>query len=91
MGTVQLHKAGFDHLRRVIIPGNADRLSCGAYRVHDQLRDLVQLLPVDVVILNQILILDVVQDNFTIDLSGSHPIRSHPCPRRGLPHKGLGI
>lgn len=91
MGAVQLHKPGFDHLRRVVIPGNADRLSGGAYGVHDELGDLVKLLPVDMAVLNQVPIPDVVKNDLPIYFPGSHPIRSYPFLRRRRARKGLGI
>ena len=59
MGTVQLHKAGFHHLRRIIVTGYTDRLSGRTDGIHDQLRNLVKLLTVHLRILNQILIPDV--------------------------------
>ena len=59
MGTVQLHKAGFYHLRRIIVTGHTDRLSGRTDGIHDKLRDLVKLLTVHFRVLDQILIPDV--------------------------------
>ena len=61
------------------------------FRAEHTVRNLVKLLPVDVAVLDQILIPDVVQDDLTINFSGTHPIRSYPCSRRGQTRKGLGI
>ena len=79
MGTVQLHKPGLYHLRRIIVSGNADDFAGRTYGIHDQVNNLVKLLAVDMAVLHQIAVLDVIQNHFTITLSGSHPIHSHPC------------
>ena len=83
MGAVQLHKPGLYHLRRIIISGNADDFAGRTYGIHDQVNDLVKLLTVDMAVLHQIAVLNVIQNHFTITFSGSHPIRSHPCPCGG--------
>ena len=41
--------------------------------------DSVKLLPVDMAVLDQILIPDVIQNDLTVYFSCSHPIRSYPC------------
>ena len=84
MGTVQFHKAGFYHLRRIIVSGNTDGLSCGTDRVHDQLHQFVKPLSVDLVILDQMAVLDIFQDDLPINLSGRPRIRSHPIRRLQL-------
>ena len=53
--------------------------------------DSVKLLPVDVTVLDQVLIPDVVKDDLPVNFSGSHPVRSYPFLRRRRARKGLGI
>ena len=50
MGAVQLHKPGFDHLRRVVVPGNADRLPAGTDGIHHELHQFIQHIPIQPVI-----------------------------------------
>ena len=83
MGTVQLHKPGLYHLRRIIVSGDADDFAGRTHGIHDQVNNLVKLLTVDMIVLHQIAVLDVIQNHFTITFSGSHLICSHPCPCGG--------
>ena len=76
MGTVQLQEPGLDYLRRKIVAGNADGFPGGTDRVQNDLHDLVQLLPVYPGIVRQNVIVDILQNDLTIDISGFHPIPS---------------
>ena len=68
MRAVQLHKLAFHQLCRVVIPGNADFLAGAAYRFKHDVHDLVQHFLVHHVILAKMLILNVVKDDFTVNL-----------------------
>lgn len=85
MGTVQLQKAGFYHLCRIIVTGYADRFSRRTYGIHDKLRDLFELIAVYRVVLSENVVLNVPVHDFTVYLPCLHPIRSIP------PFGGWGI
>ena len=76
MGTVQLEEPGLYHLRRVVIPGDADHLPVGTHRIHHELHQLVQTVPVKAVVLDEAVILDVLQNQFPIALPFPHPVPS---------------
>lgn len=61
MGTVQFQEPGLDHLCRKIVAGNADGFSGCTDRVQNDLRDLVQLLPVNLGIARKNVIVDILQ------------------------------
>ena len=83
---VQLQEPGLDHLRRVVVPGNADGLPAGAYRVHHELHQLVHAVPVKLMALDEAVVLDVLQNQFPVVLPFPHPIPSGPIRAPG----GLG-
>ena len=68
MRAVQLHKLAFHQLCRVVIPGNADFPAGAAYRFKHDVHDLVQHFLVHHVVLTKMLILNVVKDDFTVNL-----------------------
>ncbi len=84
--TVQLQEPGFDHLRRIVVPGNADRLLAGTDGIHHELHQLVQAVTVHTLVLYEDVILDVLQNQFPITLSLPHPVPSGPFG----PYGGLG-
>ena len=79
-------KGILDHLRRVVVPGDTDHLPVGAHRVHHELHQLVQAVPVKLMALDEVVILDVLQNQFPIALALPHPVPSHPVRTPG----GLG-
>ena len=85
--TVQLQEPGFDHLRRIVVPGNADRLLAGTDGIHHELHQLVQAVTIHALVLYEDVILDILQNQFPIALSFSYPILSGPIGPCG----GLGV
>ena len=86
VGAVQLQEPGLDHLRRVVVPGNADGLPVGAHRIHHELHQFVQTVPVKRMVSDEVVILDVLQNQFPVVLPFPHPIPSGPIRAPG----GLG-
>ena len=74
--TVQLQEPGFHHLRRIVVPGNADHLPPGTDGIHHELNQFIQHIPIQPVIPAQIVILDILQNQFPIALSLPHPVPS---------------
>ena len=66
MTAVEFHKLFFHKLCRVIVPGDTDSLSAGADRFKDKGHNLVQAFFFKVSVLDEMLILDIVLDNFLI-------------------------
>ena len=66
MTAVEFHKLCFHKLCRVIVPGDTDSLSAGADRFKDKGHNLVQAFFFKVSVLDEMLILDIVLDNFLI-------------------------
>ena len=48
--TVQLQEPGFDHLRRIVVPGNADRFPAGTDGIHHEFHQFIQHIPIQPVI-----------------------------------------
>ena len=69
MFAVQLHKLGLHQLGGVIIPGDTDALTGSTDGFQHQINDLVKLLPVNGTVLNEIVILDILQKDFPINLN----------------------
>ena len=67
VAAVQLHKLCFHKFCRVIVPGDTDSLSPGADGFKDKVYNPVQAVFVSVGVLDEMLILDIVLDNFLID------------------------
>ena len=82
MFTAQFHKLGFHQLGGVVVPGDADSLSGGADGFQHQVYDLVKLFPVNTPVLNEIVVLDVLQNDFPINLYGFVLSRSFLFRRR---------
>ena len=69
MFAVQLHKLGLHQLSGVIIPGNTNGLAGGTNGFQHQIDDFVKLRPVNGIVLNEIVILDILQKDFSINLN----------------------
>ena len=52
-------------------------------RVHHELHQLVQAVPVKLTALDEVVILDVLQNQFPIALALPHPVPSHPVRTPG--------
>ena len=78
VAAVELHKLCFDKLCRIIVPGDTDCLSFGADSFKDKGHNLVQAFPVNVGMLDKMLILDIVLDDFLIHTVCVCRFRSFP-------------
>ena len=71
MAAVQFHKLCFHKLGWVVVPGNADSLSCRTDGFKHEVNDFVKTFPVKAVVLREYVILDIVLDDFTVNLYGT--------------------
>ncbi len=77
VGAVQLQEAGTHHLMGEVRPGNPGGLTLRADGFHQQLHDLVQVLPIGPKPLFEAVILDILQNQL--------PITFHLCERHRFP------
>ena len=95
MAAVQLHKLGFDKFGWVVVPGNTDCLSCCADGFQHKVNYLVQTVFVNFAVLNEMIVFDIVLDNFPVNLYCviAFRFRSFPFRRRSrfALCKGQGI
>lgn len=91
VAAVELHKLCFDKLCRMIVPGDTDCLSFGADSFKDKGHNLVQASPVNVGMLDKMLILDIVLDDFLIHAVCVCRFRSFPFRLCRFLLKGEGL
>ena len=82
MAARQLQKLAFDKLCRIVIPGDAERLSRCAYRFQYEVNDFVQSVFIHVRILYENVILDIVLDDVLVNLYCALRFRFRSFPFR---------
>ena len=91
MLAVQLHKLCFYKLCRVVVPCDTDCSSFGADGFKDKGKDFLYPVPVKVSVLYQIVVLDIVLDDFLIHSVSVVPFASVPAAvPRPLRERDLG-
>ena len=84
MAAVEFQQLGLYQLGGVVVTGHPDCLAGRADGFHQQFHDAVQFLPVDLGVVQEVVILDILLDDVPINLNGAlcGRFRSFPFRRR---------